>query len=107
MAASLTKGRVCNLQCILAQLRVAQDPIPYITVSSETSPTWRVSSPIYIPQEQGDLLIPPVVGFILRHLLRLAGLRALHVEIRIILLPTVNRTVRLVVRPITGRISTI
>jgi hypothetical protein len=38
---SLTRGRVCNLQCNHAMVRVAQNPKPYFTVSSETSPNWR------------------------------------------------------------------
>jgi hypothetical protein len=40
-APSLTRGRVCNLQCNHSMVRVAQNPKPYFTVSSETPPTWR------------------------------------------------------------------
>jgi hypothetical protein len=40
-ASSLTRGRVCNLQCNHLMVRVAQNSQPYFTVSSETPPTWR------------------------------------------------------------------
>jgi hypothetical protein len=40
-APSLTRGRVFNLQCNHSIVRVAQNPKPYFTVSSETPPTWR------------------------------------------------------------------
>jgi hypothetical protein len=40
-APSLTRGRVCNLQCNHSMVRVAQNPKPYFTVSSETPPTWK------------------------------------------------------------------
>jgi hypothetical protein len=36
---SLTRGRVCNLQRNHSMVRVAQNPKPYFTVSSETLPT--------------------------------------------------------------------
>jgi hypothetical protein len=45
---SLTRGRVCNLQC-----RVAQNPWPYFTVSSETLPTWRARFPYLYPPGTG------------------------------------------------------
>jgi hypothetical protein len=49
-APSLTRGRVCNLQCNHSMVRVAQNPKPYFTVSSKTSPTWRVRfSYLYSP----------------------------------------------------------
>jgi hypothetical protein len=52
-APSLTRGRVCNLQYNHSMVRVAQNPKPYFTVSSETPPTWRARSPyIYIRQEE-------------------------------------------------------
>jgi hypothetical protein len=38
------------------------------------SPTWRVKSRIYIPQEQGCQFITPGIGFPFRRLLRLAGI---------------------------------
>jgi hypothetical protein len=75
-ASSLTRGRVCNLQCNHAMVRVAQNPKPYFTVSFETPPQpGGPGSCIYIPQEQGDPVIPPATGFPLPRLLRLAGLR--------------------------------
>jgi hypothetical protein len=47
---SLTRGRVCNLQCNHSMVRVAQNPKPYFTVSSETPPTWRARFPyLYLP----------------------------------------------------------
>jgi hypothetical protein len=47
---SLTRGRVCNLQCNHSLVRVAQKPLPYFTVSSETPPTWRARFPyLYLP----------------------------------------------------------
>jgi hypothetical protein len=39
-APSLTRGQVCNLQCNHSMVRVAQNPKPYFTASSETPPTW-------------------------------------------------------------------
>jgi hypothetical protein len=41
----------------------------------DTPPTWRVSSRVYIPQEQGGPVIPPGTGFPFQRLLRLTGLR--------------------------------
>jgi hypothetical protein len=58
-APSLTRGRVCNLWCNHSMFRVAQNPKPYFTVSSDAPPTWRPGSRIYIPQEQGGPVIPP------------------------------------------------
>jgi hypothetical protein len=52
-APSLTRGRVCNLQCNHSMVRVAQNPKPYITVSSETPATWRASSPYLYPPGAG------------------------------------------------------
>jgi hypothetical protein len=43
-APSLTRGRLCNLQCNHSMVRVAQNPQPYFTVSSETPPTWKSKS---------------------------------------------------------------
>jgi hypothetical protein len=49
-APSLTRGRVCNLQCNHTMVRVAQNPKPYFTVSSETPPSWRARLPyLYTP----------------------------------------------------------
>jgi hypothetical protein len=45
-APSLTRGRVCNLQCNHSMVRVAQNPKPYFTVSSEIPPTWRARFPL-------------------------------------------------------------
>jgi hypothetical protein len=52
-APSLTRGRVCNLQCNHSMVRVAQNPKPYFTVSSETPPTCRVRFPYLYPQGTG------------------------------------------------------
>jgi hypothetical protein len=71
---SLTRGWVCNLQCNHSMVRVAQNSIPYFTVSSENSPTWRARFRIYIPQEKGGPVIPLGTGFPLCRLLRLVGL---------------------------------
>jgi hypothetical protein len=81
VAPSLTRGRVYNLlvQLFLGLARaVTLEPKsrrthgPYFTFSSETPPTWRARFP-YIPQEQGDPVIPPGTGFPFCRLLRLAG----------------------------------
>jgi hypothetical protein len=72
-APSLTRGRICNLQCNHSIVRVAQNPKPYFTVSSETPPTWMARFRIYIPQEQGGPVILLGTGFPLRRLLRLAS----------------------------------
>jgi hypothetical protein len=49
-APSLTRERVYNLQCNHSIVRVAQNPKPYFTVSSETRPTWRARLPyLYLP----------------------------------------------------------
>jgi hypothetical protein len=56
---SLTRGRVCNFQCIYSKVRVAQNPWAYFTVSSETPPPWWAR----FPQEQGDPVVPPGTGF--------------------------------------------
>jgi hypothetical protein len=45
----LSSSVICNLQCNHALVRVAQDPYPYFTVSSETPPTWGVRSPYLYP----------------------------------------------------------
>jgi hypothetical protein len=55
-------------------VEVPQNSRPYFTVSSETPPTWRDRSRIYIPQEQGGPVIPSGTGFPFCRLLRLAGL---------------------------------
>jgi hypothetical protein len=49
----LTRGRVCNLQCNHSMVRVAQNPRPYFTVSSETPPTWRARFPYFYPPWTG------------------------------------------------------
>jgi hypothetical protein len=49
---SLTRGRVCNLQCNHSMARVAQNPQPY-TVSSETPITWRTTFPYLHPPGRG------------------------------------------------------
>jgi hypothetical protein len=52
-APSLTRGRVCNLRCNHSMVRVAQNPKPYFTVSSETPPTWRAMFPYLYPTGTG------------------------------------------------------
>jgi hypothetical protein len=52
-APSLTRGRVCNLQCSHLMVRDAQNPKPYSTVSSETPPTWRSRFPYLYPPGRG------------------------------------------------------
>jgi hypothetical protein len=47
-APSLTRGRVCNLQCNHSIVRVAQNPKPYFTVSSETPPNLEGQVPVFI-----------------------------------------------------------
>jgi hypothetical protein len=49
-APSLTRGRVCSLQCNHSMVRVTQNTWPYFTDSSETPPTWRTRFPyLYLP----------------------------------------------------------
>jgi hypothetical protein len=50
---SLTGGRVCNLQCNHWMVWVAQNPLPYFTVSSETPKTWRARMPYLDPPGTG------------------------------------------------------
>jgi hypothetical protein len=52
-APSLTRGRVCNLQCNHSMVRVTHNPTPYFTVSSETPPTWRARFPYSYPPGTG------------------------------------------------------
>jgi hypothetical protein len=52
-APSLTRGWVCNLQCNHSMVRVAQNPKPYFTVSSETPPAWRARFPYLYPKGTG------------------------------------------------------
>jgi hypothetical protein len=73
LAPSLTRGRVCNLQCNHSIVLVAQNPKPYFTVSSETPPTWRARFPYLYPPGTGWLSYTPDTGFPLRCLLRLAS----------------------------------
>jgi hypothetical protein len=72
---SLTRGQVYNLQCNHSMVRVAQNPKPYFTVSSETPPTWRARFLYLYPPGTGWPSYTPGTGFPLRRLLRLAGLR--------------------------------
>jgi hypothetical protein len=59
-----------------SRVRVPRNSWPYFTASDS-----RLHQPggprprIYIPQEQGDPVIPPGIGLLFRHLLRFAGLR--------------------------------
>jgi hypothetical protein len=52
-------------------VRVAQNPKLYITVSSETPPTWRTRFPYLYPPGTGWASYTPGAGFPLRRLLRL------------------------------------
>jgi hypothetical protein len=83
-APSLTIGRVCNLlvELLLCLARVvalgakSHRTLDHILHSHLRLSQLGGSGPcIYIPQEQGDPVIPPGTGFPLRRLLRLAGLR--------------------------------
>jgi hypothetical protein len=57
-------------------VRVPWDSWPYFTVSNSRLPEPGGPSPrIYIPQEQGDPVIPPDTGLPSRRLLRLTGLQ--------------------------------
>jgi hypothetical protein len=59
-----------------SQVRVLRDSWPHFTVSVSRLPQPGGSGPrIYIPQEQGGPVIPPVTGFPFRRILRHAGLR--------------------------------
>jgi hypothetical protein len=59
-----------------SRVRVPRDLITiFYCLRFVTPPTWRASPRIYIPQEQGDPVIPPGSGFPFRRLLRLARLR--------------------------------
>jgi hypothetical protein len=71
----MTRGRVYKLQCNHSMVRVAQNPQPNFTVSSETPPSWRVRFPYLHTPGTGWHSIPAGTGFPLRRLLRLVGLR--------------------------------
>jgi hypothetical protein len=71
----LTRGWVCNLRCNHSKVRVAQNPKPYITVSSETPPTRRARFPYLYPPGTGWPSYTPRHWVPLRRLLRLVGLR--------------------------------
>jgi hypothetical protein len=59
-----------------SQVRVPRDSRPHFVVSDSRVPQPGGSGPcIYIPQEQGDPVIPPGTRFLFRRLLRLAVLR--------------------------------
>jgi hypothetical protein len=58
------------------QVRVPRDSWPHFTVSDSRLPQPGGPGPrIYIPQEQGDPVIPPGTAFFIPRLLRLVGLR--------------------------------
>jgi hypothetical protein len=71
---SLTRGRVCRLQLLLA-LASAVILGSFTVSGSRLSQPGRPGPHICIPQEQGDPVIPPGTGFPFRHLLQLAGLQ--------------------------------
>jgi hypothetical protein len=82
-APSLTRERVCNLQCNHSMVRVAQNPKPYFTVSSETPPTWRAKFPYLYPPGTGSPSYTPghwvpFTSSLTTRLLRLARLRWRH-----------------------------
>jgi hypothetical protein len=83
VAPSLTRGWVCNLLLLLvlgsavlleSEFSGTQDHILLSQFLRLTQPGGP-NPCIYIPQEQGGLDTPPGTGFLLRRLLRLAGLR--------------------------------
>jgi hypothetical protein len=58
-----------------SRVRVPRDSWPYFTVPNSRLPQTGGPGPrVYIPQDQGDRVIPPGTGFAFRRLLRLAGL---------------------------------
>jgi hypothetical protein len=62
-AASLTRWRVCNLQCNRSMVQVAQNPKPYFTVSSETPPNLEGQVPVFIsPRNRVAQLYPLALG---------------------------------------------
>jgi hypothetical protein len=66
----------CLRQRSHSRIRVPQDSWPYLTVLDSRLPQTGGPGPrIYIPQEQSGPVIPPGTGFLIRRLLRLAGLR--------------------------------
>jgi hypothetical protein len=82
---SLAIGPVCRLQLLLGLasaviLRSESHGTDDCILLSEIDP--QPGGPgrrIYIPQEQGDPVMPPGTGFPFRRLLRLAGLRCLRI----------------------------
>jgi hypothetical protein len=72
---TLTRRRVCNFQCILILVGVTQNSWPQFTVSFETFPTWRVSSPYLYPPGTGWPSYTPEHWVTFCRLLRIAGLR--------------------------------
>jgi hypothetical protein len=79
---------VCS--AITHWLRVAQHPEPYIPISSETPPTWRARSPyLYLPGTGRPSYTPG-------HWVYLYA----HVQVQVILQPTVSRPVRLIFGPL-------
>jgi hypothetical protein len=79
---SLTRGRVCRLQLllVLASAVILGFDSPgthdYILLSHSRLPQPGGPGPrVYIPQEQGDAVISPGIGFPFRRLLRLSGIR--------------------------------
>jgi hypothetical protein len=80
---SLTGGRVCGLQTLLALVRaitlgvrVLRESWPHVTPSDSRLHKLRGPDPrIYIPQKQVGPVIPPETGFPFRRLLRQTGRR--------------------------------
>jgi hypothetical protein len=66
----------CPRQRSHSWVRISWDSWPYFTVSDLRLPQpWGPGARIYIPQEQGNPVIPPGTGFPFHRLQRLAGLR--------------------------------
>jgi hypothetical protein len=112
-APSLTRGRVCNLQCNRSMVRAAQNP----TVSSETPPTWRAKFPYLYPPGTGWPRYAPLTTRLLlkpkskshynwpsvSHYVKVSSpFRDFRVRVRVTLRLTVCQSVRLGVEPTLG-----
>jgi hypothetical protein len=69
-APSLKRGRVCNLQCNHSMARVAQNPKPYFTVSSETPTNLESKVKVTLQLTVSQSLcqdIEPILGLVTRY----------------------------------------